>query len=253
MKISPYKIVRADNGDAWVEIRGQEVQPRRDLGLHPAEDEADRRGLPRREGHRGGHHRAGLLQRQPAAGHQGRRQDRRPERAAHHQRAHRGGARLRPRQEEGREDRRLRPRRRHVRHLDPGDRRRRLRGEGHQRRHLPRRRGLRPARDRLPGRRVQEGPGHRPAQGPHGPPAPQGSGREGQVRALHGHGDRHQPAVRHGRRERAEAPQHEADARQAGGAVRRPARPARRPVPDGAQGRRASAPRTSTRWSWSAA
>ncbi len=32
-----------------------------------------RRGLPRREGHRGGHHRPGLLQRRPAPGHQGRR------------------------------------------------------------------------------------------------------------------------------------------------------------------------------------
>ena len=45
-----------------------------------------------------------------------------------------------------REDRGLRPRRRHVRHLDPRDRRRRLRGQGHQRRHPPRRRRLRPAR-----------------------------------------------------------------------------------------------------------
>jgi len=42
----------------------------------------------------------------------------------------------------GREDRGLRPRRRHVRHLDPRDRRRRVRSEGHQRRHPPRRRRL---------------------------------------------------------------------------------------------------------------
>src|SRR5262245_10072954 len=27
MKISPYKIVRADNGDAWVEIRGKKYSP----------------------------------------------------------------------------------------------------------------------------------------------------------------------------------------------------------------------------------
>ena len=124
----------------------QEVQPAGDLRDHAAEDEADRGRLPRREGHRGGHHRAGLLQRQPAPGDQGRRPDRRPERAAHHQRADGRGARVRPRQEEGREDRRLRPRRRHLRHLDPRARRRRLRGQGHQRRHVPRRRGLRPAR-----------------------------------------------------------------------------------------------------------
>ena len=47
---------------------------------------------------------------------------------AHHQRADGRLAGLRPRQEEEREDRRLRPRRRHVRHLDPGRRRRRLPG-----------------------------------------------------------------------------------------------------------------------------
>ena len=68
-----------------------------------------------------------------------------PERAAHHQRADRGGARLRHGQEEGREDRGLRPGRRHLRHLDPRDRRGRLRGQGHQRRHPPRRRRLRHA------------------------------------------------------------------------------------------------------------
>ena len=231
----------------------QEVQPGRDLGHDPAEDEADRRGLPGREGHRGGHHRPGLLQRQPAPGHQGRRAHRRPERAAHHQRADRGLAGLRPGQEEGREDRRLRPRRRHVRHLDPRARRGRLRGEGHQRRHLPRRRGLRPARHRLPGRRVQEGPGHRPAQGPHGAAAAQGGGREGQVRAVDGDGDRHQPAVHHRRPERAEAPDDEAHPRQAGGALRRPARPARRPVRHRAEGRRAERQRHRRGRSWSAA
>jgi molecular chaperone DnaK len=48
----------------------------------------------------GRHHRARLFQRRPAPGHQGRRQDRRPRSAAHHQRADRGRARLRPRQEE---------------------------------------------------------------------------------------------------------------------------------------------------------
>ena len=48
-----------------------------------------RRSLPGRAGHPGGDHRPGLLQRQPAPGHQGRRQDRRAGSAAHHQRAHR--------------------------------------------------------------------------------------------------------------------------------------------------------------------
>ena len=63
---------------------------------------AGRRGLPGREGHPGGHHRAGLLQRQPAPGHQGRRADRRPRSAAHHQRADGRVAGLRPGQEEAR-------------------------------------------------------------------------------------------------------------------------------------------------------
>ncbi len=39
------------------------------------------------QGREGGHHRPGLLQRRPAAGHQGRRQDRRPRGAPDHQRA----------------------------------------------------------------------------------------------------------------------------------------------------------------------
>ena len=38
--------------------------------------------------------------------------------------------------------------------------------------------------DRLPGRRVQEGARYRPAQGPHGAAAAEGSGGEGEVRAL---------------------------------------------------------------------
>jgi molecular chaperone DnaK len=83
-----------------------------------------------------------------------------------------------------RHDRGLRPRRRHLRYLRARDRRRRVRGEVDQRRHLPRRRRLRHAPRRLPGRRVQEGAGHRPAQGQAGPAAPQGSGREGQDRAV---------------------------------------------------------------------
>ena len=132
--------------------RRQELHPARDQRDDPAEAQDRRRGLPGREGHRGGHHRPGLLQRHPAPGDQGRRPDRRPRRQADHQRADRGGAGLRPRQEGRREDRRLRPRRRHVRHLDPRARRRRLRGQGDQRRHAPRRRRLRPARHRLAAR-----------------------------------------------------------------------------------------------------
>ena len=56
---------------------------------------------------------------------------------------------------------------------------------------------------RLDHRRVQEERRHRSRQGPHGAAAPEGSGGEGEDGALHGDGDRHQPAVHHRRRERA--------------------------------------------------
>ena len=84
---------------------------------------------------------------------------------------------------EDRHDRGLRPRRRHVRHLDPRDRRRRVRGEVDQRRHVPRRRRLRHAARQLSGRRVPEGAGHRPAQRQARAAAAEGSRREGQDRA----------------------------------------------------------------------
>ena len=155
---------------------------------------------------------------------------RRPRRQAHHQRAHRRVAGLRPRQEDRRADRRLRPRRRHLRHLHPGARRRRLRGQGHQRRHPPRRRRLRPARHRLAARassRRTRASTCRKDQ--HGPAAPQGGRREGQDRALHHEHDRDQPALHHRRRRR--GPKHLRDhahpgqARGAGGRPRRRAPP----------------------------
>ena len=204
--------------------RRQDVLAARDLGDDPPEAEGGRRGVPQREGHRGGHHRPGVLRRHPAPGDQGRRPDRRPGRQADHQRADGVGPRLWPGQEARREDRRLRPRRRHLRHLDPRARRRGLRGQGDQRRHPPGRRRLRPARDRLAPRRVQEGPGDRPLEGPPGPPAPQGGGREGEDRAVvHDvHGD--QPSVRHRGRIRPQAPRDDAVAGQAPGPRRRPRR-----------------------------
>ena len=105
--------------------------------------------------------------------------------------------------QEGREDRGLRLRRRHLRHLDPRGRRERRRGEVDQRRHAPRRRQPRPARDRATCRRVQEGPGHRPDQGSDGDAAPARGGREGQDRALDVPEHRHQSALHHGGPERA--------------------------------------------------
>ena len=99
--------------------RRQVVHAARDQRDDPAEAQDRCGGLPRREDHRGGHHRPGLLRRHAAPGDQGRRADRRARRQADHQRADRVGAGLRPRQEGRREDRRLRPGRRHVRHLHP--------------------------------------------------------------------------------------------------------------------------------------
>ena len=83
-------------------------------------------------------------------------------------------------------DPRLRPGRRHLRRLHPRARRRRLRGEVHQRRHPPGRRQLRQGRRRLDRRRVQAGEGHRPDQGPPGPAAALRGRREGQDRAVLG-------------------------------------------------------------------
>ena len=111
-----------------------------------AELKARRRGVLRQAGDQGGDHRARLLQRRPAPGHQGRGRDRRARRAAHHQRAHRGRARLRLRQERQRQDRGVRPGRRHLRRLGARGRQRRLRRDRHRRRHLPGRRGLRQPR-----------------------------------------------------------------------------------------------------------
>ena len=215
MGLVPYQIVRADNGDAWVRGRGAEIRAAADQRLHPDQDEGDGRGLPRREGDAGRHHRPRLLQRRPAPGDQGGRPDRRPRGAAHHQRADRGGPRLRHGPEEERHHRGLRPRRRHLRHLGPRDRRRRVRGEVHQRRHLPRRRGLRPEDHRLPGRRVPQGAGHRPARRQARAAAAEGGRREGEDRAVLVQADRDQPALHHRRRLRAEAPGDAADPREA--------------------------------------
>ena len=57
---------------------GKQLLAARDQRAGAAQAEARRRELPRRDGDRGGHHRARLLQRRPAPGHQGRRRDRRP-------------------------------------------------------------------------------------------------------------------------------------------------------------------------------
>jgi hypothetical protein len=214
---------------------GQGLHAPRDLRDDPAETQAGGRGAPGAAGHAGGHHRAGVLQRRAAPGDQGCRPDRRPRGQAHRQRTDGGGAGLRPRQEEGRDDCRLRLRRRHVRHLGPGSGRGRRRGEVHQRRHPPRWRQPRPADHRLDHRRVQEDRRHRPRERPHGAPAAEGSGGEGQDGVVHGGRDRHQPAVHHGGPSGPEAPVAQAVALEVRAAGGRPDPEDRRADPAGAQ------------------
>ena len=211
LKAVSFDVVPGPDGVARFKVRGKLYAPEEISRAGPAQAGRRRRQVPRREGHRGGDHRAGVLQRRPAAGHQGRGQDRRARGAADHQRADRGGAGLRAGQEGQRDGAGVRPRRRHVRREHPRRRRRRGRGPRDLRRHPPRRRRLRPAHRRLPGRRVPAGQRHRPAEGPAGAAAAVRGGREGQGRAVVGDPDHGQPAVHHRGRERAQAPEHHAD------------------------------------------
>ena len=178
MKMVPYRVVRASNGDARVNADGKEYLAAGNLRDDPAEAEAGRRGISRSAGRR---RRSSPC---PPYFNDAQRQatkdagtDCRPRSHAHRQRADGGGAGLRPRQEEGRDDRRLRLRRRHVRHLDSRSRRGRRRGQVHQRRHAPRRRQPRSAHHRLDRRRVQEDRRHRSQQGPDGAAAAEESRR----------------------------------------------------------------------------
>ncbi len=219
---------------------GQGVHPAGDQRDDPAEAEGRRRVVPRRDGHRRGDHRPGLLQQRAARGDEGRRQGRRPQRAPHHQRADRGVARVRARQgRRGPDDPRLRPRRRHVRRVGARARGGRLRGEVDERGQPPRRRQLRQGGRRLDGRRVQARPGHRPGRGQDGAAASLRGGGEGEDRALVHDDDADQPSVRHRDAGRPEAPRPAADAREARGDHRRPARAHGRPDEAGTHRRRA--------------
>ena len=152
-------------GTGWTDRhRRQEVHAPGDLGPHPAEAEARRRGVPGRHRHPGRHHRARLLRRRPAHGHQGGRARSPASRCCAS-----STSRPRPRWPTASTRRatdadrpRVRPRRRHLRRLGPRDRRRRVRGQVHPRRHPPRRRRLGPAGHRLAGQDVQGRPRRRP-------------------------------------------------------------------------------------------
>ena len=178
--------------------------------------------------------------------------DRRPERAADRQRADRGGAGLRPGQGRERADHPgLRPRRWHLRRLAAGDRRRRHRGQGHQRRQPPRRRRLGPEGHRLAGRQVQGRARHRPDQGQDGHAAAARGGREGQDRAVQLAADLDQPALHHrGRGEEPAVPGRAAEPRGVPADHRRPARAHQGAVPERASATPASRWTRSTTWCW---
>ena len=145
-----------------------------------------------------------------APGHQGGRRDRGPRGAAHHQRAHRGRARVRARQGRQRpDDPRLRPRRRHVRRVGARDRRRRVRGEV-----APPATRTSAATTGTSASSTGWSPSSRTrtastsATDKMADAAPEGGGGEGEDRALHPAGDDDQPAVHHrdGRRPAAPRP-----------------------------------------------
>jgi len=84
--------------DHSVTLNGKEILAAGNFGHDPSEDETGSRKLPRPKSHAGGYHRSGVLRGQPAAGHQGRGQDRGPRSHAHHQRTDRCGSGIRHRQ-----------------------------------------------------------------------------------------------------------------------------------------------------------
>ena len=47
IKMVPYKIIKADNGDAWIDVRGKKMAPPENLCTGVAENEKDRRRLSR--------------------------------------------------------------------------------------------------------------------------------------------------------------------------------------------------------------
>ena len=139
MGLVPYKIIRGDNGDAWVEVKGQKYSPSQIsafvLGKMKETAEAYL-GEPVTQ----------AVITVPAYFNDSQRQATKDAgriagldvlRIINE--THRRGTRLRDGEEGHGDHRGLRPRRRYLRHLRAGNRRRRVRGEVHQRRHLPRR------------------------------------------------------------------------------------------------------------------
>ena len=112
-KIVSFKVAKGPSDAVRFEVRGKQYAPEEISAqiLRKLADDAAK--------FLGGHHGPGVLQRRPAPGDEGRGEDRGSRGAAHHQRADRGGARIRARQEGLRDRAGVRPRRRHVRCVDP--------------------------------------------------------------------------------------------------------------------------------------
>ena len=104
MTIVPYEVVQGENGDARVAADERQFAPPEISAMILAEAEDRRRGVPRRADQRRRRDRACVLQQRAARGDEGRRQDRRAQRRPDHQRADRGGARVRARQGRRRPD-----------------------------------------------------------------------------------------------------------------------------------------------------
>ncbi len=238
----PYKVVKADNGDAWVEVGGKKMAPPEISARvltkmkQTAEDylgEKVTEAVITVPAYFNDSQRQATKDAGKIAGLEVKRIINEPTAAAL--------AYGLDKKRGDQQDRRVRPRRRHLRHLDHRDRRGRrrapVRGARDQRRHVPRRRGLRQADHRLPRQGVPEGERHRHPSRSARDAAPEGSVREGEDRAVVAPADRGQSAVHHGRCERPEASEHQSDAREARVAGRGLDREDDRAVQDRAQRR----------------
>ena len=202
IELVPYKVSAAPNGDVQVEMGGRSYSPPEDLGDDPAEAEGRRRGVPGREGHRGGDHRPGLLRRHASA-----RRPRTPARSPASRSSASSTSRRRRRWPTASTRRPTRRSRSTTSAAAPSTSRssssatassrcKATNGDTHlggddfdQRDH------------RLPGRRVQEGPGHRPAQGPAWRcSACKEAAEKAKIELSIVAADRGQPAVHHRRR-----------------------------------------------------
>ena len=239
--IVPFEVVRGPNGDARVKAGGKEYPPPEISAMILQKLKADAEAYLGDTVDSAVITVPAVLQRRPAPGHQGRRQDRRARRQAHHQRAHRGLARVRPRQG-GRRTRRSSCSTSaagtfDVSVLEIGDGVFEVKATAGDN-HLGGDNFDKAIVDWLVSG-VQEGRGRGPLAGQDGPPAPLSGGREGEGRAVVRTGDADQPAVHHGGRLGAQAPQPAPHPREAQRADRLPARPRGRADQAGHGGRRA--------------